>query len=154
MRLCPLITTCSDVQKDRRHDDGLAPLAPHADGELNRGIVERLNTTMNPDHSVEFQRAAKRVIDCARQNVRAAVAVWNRRTQYRMELLAAALATGDWSNPTVYARQRTPCATDPRTSTFLRPNSLSGSNTPWVFECSLPLGPGCAGERRGFRDQH
>jgi hypothetical protein len=44
-------------------------------GELNKGISERLCATMNPYHPVEFQRAAKRVMDCAQRNMRAAVAV-------------------------------------------------------------------------------
>jgi hypothetical protein len=44
-------------------------------GELKRRVIERLSATMNPYHPVEFQRAAKQVIDRAQQNVRAAVAV-------------------------------------------------------------------------------
>jgi hypothetical protein len=43
--------------------------------ELKTAIVERLSATMNPHHPVDFQRALKRVIDCAHQTGGAAVAV-------------------------------------------------------------------------------
>jgi hypothetical protein len=43
--------------------------------DLGSDILERLGASMNPHYPVEFQRAAKRVIDCAQQNERVAAGV-------------------------------------------------------------------------------